>query len=208
MDLLYELYAEEPGEALHQVWTGQRLIPVRRGDGYVFHYRDSEIEHRIRVDRRARHARIGSAQREVLLEDFEVDWLAPRHRAIAERYGAWRRLSWFLLDALAVWLRPRHPRLSAIRLRGGWQGGRWVEPARLEIGAALPPVGIERLVRPLGRYTPFPLDCAAPRWRLQQAAALGAGGPDRDRAGKRADPARRPLGAGRHSIGRGSAVRA
>jgi hypothetical protein len=165
VDLLYGVYERDSGGSLHHVQTGQRLV-VRSidGDRVLVEYRDREISVPVLV-RLTGSPAPGTPTyfgREAL-----VDWNLPQHLQVKEDYSRWRRLTWFLLDALLVWLiEEGRPERSVLAL-GGWFNGRWLEKGRFLCGGSLPERGAAVLAEEVPSYDPVALGMAPPSWHFE-----------------------------------------
>ncbi len=98
-----------------------------------------------------------------ILIDFRSDDFAT----LQVQYGRWRRLSWFLLDAVLVWAaRDRLPQ-HEVGILGGWLDAEWDGAAYFSSSFSAPPEGSARYFDwPLKPYAPTALDIAAPQWRF------------------------------------------
>ena len=165
MDLLYGAYYREPGGALHHVATGQRLVPgAIATDRVLFEYRDREINRTVLVEltdsaRRDPASSSGS--------DVVVDWNLRQHRWVKKDYGLWRRLTWFLLDALLVWLIEEVRPQRSVRVYGGWFNGSWLKRGRFFLSVAKRHIDADAIAEDIPPYDPVPLRTAAPHWRFE-----------------------------------------
>ena len=128
MDLLFGAYEREAGGALHYVATGQRLVPDRISrEQMLAEYRDREITIPIVVRLTDSPPADWTSYfgREAL-----VDWNLPEHKSVRRDYGLWRRLTWFLLDALLVWLIQEGRPQRSVLITGGWFSGVWLKKGR------------------------------------------------------------------------------
>jgi hypothetical protein len=115
---------DENAPRLRHIITGQSITLIDKGaqGALGFEYADAEV----------------TVPFYVKLEDSVgiIDFAHPETRVIARNYGLWRRMTYFLLDALVVWLFPPtaeysgpHRRIDAI---GGWRNGAWDPLATLQ----------------------------------------------------------------------------
>lgn len=158
MTLLYHTYEREPSGALHCPGSGQRLLVRSGADGrFACEYSDPEISHVIETDRLP-----GGLYGGTVLIDWNV------HEAVlGAGYGTWRRLTWFMLDALAVWLAETGSSDRQILALGGWLGGEWRAEAMFTCGWAEQGGASDRLAEPVAPWRPFPIDAPAPLWRFE-----------------------------------------
>jgi hypothetical protein len=158
MSLLYQCY-ELTGDGLVCPLTQQRLHAVGGCQGGVlFDYADAEVHTRIIVG----FTPSGAADEWL---SARVDWNAPEHRAVRESYGLWRRLTWFLLDALLVWQDEGGRSASGVSISGAWVAGRWFSDARCSTGLNLSGTHRDDLIEEIAPFDLFPLDTPAPYWR-------------------------------------------
>jgi hypothetical protein len=144
---------------LRNVCSSQAIRLAQQGAGsWVFDYEDGEAAIAIPVRQRAR--------------EFSVDFRPLT--SVVRTYGLWRRLAFFLPDALAFWFlggrEPLEPWLpSKVDLLGGWQNGAW-DPA-LFVRCSV----FVRADPKLHDFTPgtpialCPLQAPPPRWRFVNA---------------------------------------
>jgi hypothetical protein len=163
-DLLYGVYERRDDGSLHLLASGQSLTPLAGGgDEWRFRYSDPEMELEFSVTLLLPSARTYFEQGAL------VDVRAPPYAALQRSYGAWRRTSWFLLDALLAWLEVSGKPHSAVVVHGGWIGGEWRDTVRLRSSMAHNRSAVRaRLAEALTDYRPFPLDAAAPTWRWHE----------------------------------------
>ncbi|MBX7496916.1 hypothetical protein K3172_13720 [Qipengyuania sp. 6B39] len=120
---------------LELVATGQRLTLARR-DGDFLHctYSDGELDLASRARETLRNPDPGRVSAELT-----VGFGPENAGAVLQEYGLWRRLSWFLLEALLVRLaiehEGRHFSQLEVRLDGGWLSTGWSDRVRLQIHA-------------------------------------------------------------------------
>ena len=139
MDLLYRAYQREPSDALHHVATGQRLVPgAVAGDVILFEYRDPDIVQPVAVRLNESGSPYASSY---FGNEAIVDWNLGDHTAVRNDYGLWRRLTWFLLDALLVWLIEERRRQRSVLVLGGWFNGSWLQKGRFFVSGSRPDVG-------------------------------------------------------------------
>ena len=162
--LLYGAYDREPGGALHHVATGQRLLPGQIVDDRVrFEYRDREINLPLFVELTDSPNRDPATGFGV---DAVVDWNLDQHLSVKTQYGLWRRLTWFLLDALLVWLTEEGRPQRSVRVYGGWFNGSWLKRGRFFVSIAKPAVCADALLEEIPSYELVPLRTVSPRWRF------------------------------------------
>lgn len=104
---------EDGGKTLRDIASDQtlHLSDASEGSDHVFRYRDPDLDASVVV------SVIGSTM-------FEVDFNGHLMREVADDYALWRRLAFFLPDALLVWfcdMTTSH----TVRLLGGWQNATW-----------------------------------------------------------------------------------
>ena len=123
-------------DALELVATGQRLtLERRRGDFLHFIYEDREIDLHFRVRERVYvYAKSGAPSASLIMG------FGPENASAAMReYGLWRRVSWFLLEALLVRLAIQHEGQDfsqlEVRIDGGWLSSGWTDRVRLSVHA-------------------------------------------------------------------------
>ena len=165
MDLLYRAYERVPSGALHHVATGQWLVPgAVTADRMLFEYRDREIELPIRV----RLTQSGPPHPSSYFgREAIVDWNLREHAVVRNDYGLWRRLTWYLLDALLVWLIEGGGPQRSVLITGGWFNGSWLEKGRFFLTGSRPEAGASEIVEDIPSYDPVPLRTAAPLWQFE-----------------------------------------
>lgn len=104
---------EDGRRTLRDVVSDQtlQLTGTSAGPDHHFRYRDPDVDTSIVV------SVIGETT-------FQVDFNGRHMRDVANDYALWRRLAFFLPDALPVWFNDA-PSWSAVRLLGGWQNASW-----------------------------------------------------------------------------------
>ena len=164
--LLYETYEWSPDRrSVRNVYTNQHLeiVQLDPGGEDIFDYADDDLTFRLYVGKRAPED--GSSPL--------LYWNDERHREIAQSYGAWRRLSFFLLDGLPVLYRTALPRQSVmVEFLSGWRNGVWEYQSFLRVGANWSfrqDDAHERYVDPPTAYAPTPLDLPPMSWTLRGA---------------------------------------
>lgn len=161
---LYSTYDREPCGGLYCLATGQRLlIRKRRSTNIDCEYLDSEIGLRFSV----RLLDKGNYYGKVAL----VDWNDRTARSVRESYGAWRRITWFLLDAILVWLIEEKRDQHTVLILGGWLNGEWQTKGRFTSSWYDGGTHRDRLAEEVHPYAPFPLDRPAPKWRFERGLA-------------------------------------
>lgn len=165
MDLLFHAYEREAGGALHYVATGQRLVPLSVvTDGVLFEYRDRDIS--IPVSVWLQNSRPAPSPA-YAGNDAVVDWNLQQHAAVKGDYGLWRRLTWFLLDALLVWLIAERGSKRGVLVLGGWFNGRWLMKGRFVSGGYRPDRGADSLAEDVPPYDLVAPAMAPPIWRFE-----------------------------------------
>jgi hypothetical protein len=122
-------------------------------------YQDSEISLRFSVQL----LKDGSYYGKVAL----VDWNEGPYHLVRAKYGAWRRLTWFLLDAVLVWLIEEQHTHRSVLLVGGWLNGRWLVKGRFQSSYSDFGKGQTWLKEDVRPYRPYPLDMEAPLWSYE-----------------------------------------
>jgi hypothetical protein len=167
-DLLFGAYHRRHGDALHLVATGQWLNPLRaNGQEQHFQYADPETDLAIVVI-------LKETPPGALLSigcEAQIDFRDARYAPLHKSYGLWRRVAWFLLDAVQVWLHATDKAQRKLTIRGGWVGGAWSDNVRLEISSRRDGGSRDRLATPLDPYGLYPLDAPAPIWRYFEGLA-------------------------------------
>lgn len=160
MELLYQTYQREPGGGLHCVATGQRLVVLSESGGRVFcSYSDAEVTHEFSFALLDADADYGTTAL--------LDWNRNAPRRIVQSYGTWRRLTWFLLDAILVWLIEEKRQQQSVLVLGGWFNGEWLTRGRFQSSWFDGGTGRDRLLEPVRPYAPFSLGVRAPKWRFE-----------------------------------------
>ena len=163
MSLCYDTYAREPCGGFHSVATGQRLLIARaRRDRLRCTYRDADTSLEIDINL------LGS--KSVHGQTALLDWNGPSLSEASKVYGLWRRTTWFLLDALLVWLiEEKRPQQTVLSL-GGWFNGAWRTRGRLQSSWYDGGTRRDKLAEPVLPYAVYPLEATAPRWRYEPGA--------------------------------------
>ena len=165
-ELIFGAYEQEADGVLHLVTTGQRLIPISiSGSQCAFRYTDREIGLDFQCELITEPYQIGRPY----INELQLDWRKSPYAPIRQSYGLWRRISWFLLDALLVWLEVTKQDQEAVMLRSGWLNGKWRENVRLR-SSMMRNCGKHRdhLAEPIAPFDIFPLNVPAPRWRYHE----------------------------------------
>jgi hypothetical protein len=101
-----------------------------------------------------------------------VDFNRTDMEVFRQTYGLWRRVSFFLLDSLVVWLfavRGARERFWRVELIGGWQNGLWNRSLVLQGVVVNPHGALNQLERKPSSVSPCPLDQAPRSWRYLPA---------------------------------------
>lgn len=123
-------------DALELVATGQRLTFDRREQEYLyFHYDDGDASFGLRVIEQLGSHMTPSGNGANLRLGF-----GPRNvPEVMRDYGLWRRVSWFLVEALlvrqALQRRTEPPIGGSVSIAGGWLSDRWSERVIIRAGA-------------------------------------------------------------------------
>ena len=144
-------------DALELVATGQRLTFDRREQEYLyFQYDDGEASFGFRVIEQLGSHMMPSGNGANLRLGF-----GPRNvPEVMQDYGLWRRVSWFLAEALlvrqALQRQTEPPTGVSVSIAGGWLSQRWSE--RVVILAGARAASVDRwLVGPVVSATLYPL---------------------------------------------------
>lgn len=165
MDLLYGVYERAAGGALHCVVTGQRLVfRSIAADRVLVDYRDREITVPVTV-RLTDSPPPGTPT--YFGTEALVDWNLDQHRGVKRNYGLWRRLTWFLLDALLVWLNEENRRQRSVLVLGGWFNGQWLKKGRFHVAGSRPDRGAAALAEDVLPYDAISPGMTAPTWRFE-----------------------------------------
>ena len=148
---------DEAARSLSHLDSGQSIREVQSEGGLRrFEYSDTDVTLTFGLE-------IGGTNLQIATSDFHE----PSMEAAHQTYGLWRRLAFFLLDALTVWLfaAERGRQNWQVHLRGGWQNGRWNPALVLKTSNSGLPSGF-KMAR--GRYSEavvHPLDLEPRSWR-------------------------------------------
>lgn len=146
---------EDGRKTLRDVVSNQtlQLTGTSAGPNHRFRYRDPDVDTPIVV------SVIGETT-------LQVDFNTPHMRVVADDYALWRRLVFFLPDALPVWLCEAADG-HIVRLVGGWQNAAWKPSFTLTsiTGHVDLVSGTNRNASPwIGRINLFPLDSRPLTW--------------------------------------------
>lgn len=160
MSLLYDTYLNEEGRHLHSVATGQHLSVVRdQGDRVRFAYEDALVSLDIDVEL------LGPGKWQGPTALF--DWNNPMMSEARQSYGLWRRTTWFMLDALLVWLIKADRPQRTVASIGAWLNGAWRTRGCLQSSWFNGGTHRDKLAEPVLPYAVYPLDGPAPNWRFE-----------------------------------------
>lgn len=145
--------------------TGQRLHVLKAGDDvFCINYEDQEITEEL--EGRFETFRFGSGLARKTGQWLRFNW--PLSSLVRAHYGRWRRLTFFLLDAVPALLEHRWPeRVSNVRLFGGWFNGEWNESGWFRANRLTP----QTLLCGSKSACLFPLAATAPLWRYELGKA-------------------------------------
>lgn len=168
---LYGTYVRDGSNSLHCVATGQRLLVHKIKTSKIrCEYTDDDISVTFTIKLQSKDNYYGS----VALVDWTRginSYVQPRQGPgyfVNEKYGAWRRLTWFLLDAILVWLiEEKHP-CQAVLLLGGWFNGIWTDKGRFQSNGGRSPTYRQSTLIGLFDYPICPLDMKAPKWHYER----------------------------------------
>lgn len=144
--------------------TGQRLHVLKASnDVFCIKYEDQDISEEL--EGRFETFRFGSGLARIG-HWLRFDW--PPSSLVRAHYGRWRRLTFFLLDAVPALLEHGWPeRVSNVRLFGGWFNGEWNEGGWFRADRLTP----GRLLCGSKSASLFPLAATAPVWRYEPGTA-------------------------------------
>lgn len=160
MTLLYHSYDRQPDGTLLCPMTGQSLTVRHSGsDGLACHYQDRDLSETFTARFCAKDDYYGL--------NLLVDWSQPNAGHVRNDYGRWRRITWFLLDVLLVWLREEQRPERSVLVLGGWLGGAFIRQARFMSSCWFDEGGRDRLVEEVQPYAIQPIGVSAPIWRYE-----------------------------------------
>lgn len=165
-ELAYGVYAMSGAGELTLEATGQCLkLVADSGSGARFRYADAELSIEFSVELTSKPER----SPQIFGREALLDLRQPEYQGFRTSYGLWRRVSWFLLDSVLVWLEVTGKHQDAVVIRGGWLDGEWEDNVRLR-SSVMRNGGTHRacLPHPIQPYGLVPLDKRPPRWAFME----------------------------------------
>jgi hypothetical protein len=162
--LLFGAYREVAADEILLAATGQSLSILHRDADFArLRYTDADCV--IELD--ARFPPSSTDLKDRKPPRILIDLRGPECAEFHSRYGLWRRVSWFLLDAVLVWFeRDRMPHCK-VGIIGGWVAGHWEDSAYLQSEVSSASADYPKYFDwPLQPYEPTALDLPAPHWRF------------------------------------------
>jgi hypothetical protein len=146
--------------------TGQsiRLTHSSAEGGWWFEYVDDETTTNFIVERHVVRVREDHVLYRALL-----DFNRPESQPVTARYGLWRRVVYFLLDSLMVWLfltrRECDEQFDLLEVHGAWTNGSWQHDAIMRSWVRNATSANLDIPAYRTNYVPFPLHFNAVPWQ-------------------------------------------
>lgn len=157
-------------ESTINIFTNQSLALVASNqDTDRLRYSDPEISIDITVEKHPNAS--GGHPDAPTWHSYVVDFDDPICRPIQKQYGLWRRILYFLLDAIPSWYSFQYgekEEFGKATFFGRWEGGKWRPTRVTQVAKIVYEQGWrhEPCVWPNPKYLLAPLDMAAPKWWL------------------------------------------
>lgn len=165
-DLLFGVYETPEDHTLRLAATGQTLkVCAMDSETISVAYSDAEVS----LDLEGIFPASNQEGQNPRWPRITFDLRGDDCDAFHQSYGLWRRVSWFLLDAMIAWCEIAEMPHCRIDILGGWLAGSWSDSVYIELSNSRNDGPEPRfIVWELPTYAPTPLDRPAPVWRFHQ----------------------------------------